>query len=275
MLPSRSTGGHVARVSTRSGGLPSGAGRLAGILVLLSLPLAAAGGAREILVGAAASLAEPIAAIAAAYEAAHPGVRVRVVLGASNALAAQMRAGAPLEILVAADPPIVDRLAAEHLVAPAGRRRLAGNRLAVLVRAELAGAIRSASDLARPEIRRIAVPNPAVPVGRHGREWLAARGLLATLGPRVVASEDARATLAVVDAGNADAAIVYATDARLATSARVAFEIPAHEQPEIVYEAALRAGAGGEAGRFFAFLAGPEASRALAASGFAAPPGAP
>jgi molybdate transport system substrate-binding protein len=216
-----------------------------------------------------------MAGIAASYEAAHPGARVRLALGASNALAEQLRSGAPLEILVSADPQIVDRLASEGLVAEGGRRRVAGNRLVVLVRAELAGRLGSAADLARPEIRRIAIPSPAVPVGRYGREWLAARGLLASLAPRAIATEDARATLAAVDAGNADAAIVYATDARLASSARVAFEIPAAEQPEIVYEAALRAGASAEARRFFAFLAGAEASRALAASGFAPPPGAP
>jgi molybdate transport system substrate-binding protein len=226
-------------------------------------------------VGAAASLAEPLAAIAAAYEASHPGFRVRVVLGASNVLAEQMRSGAPIGLVVCADPQIIDRLVAEGLVAPGGRRRVAGNRLVVLVRAELAGRVGSAADLARPEVARIAVPDAAVPVGRYGREWLAARGLLSALAPRLVATEDARASLAAVDAGNADAALVYATDARLARSARVAFEIPAAEQPEIAYEAALRADAGAEARSFFAFLAGPRAWQALAASGFSPPPGAP
>lgn len=251
---------------------PCGAGPLA--LLSLSL-LAAGGGARELLVGAAASLAEPMGAIASSYEASHPGVRVRVVLGASNVLAEQMRSGAPLGLLVCADPGIVDRLAAEGLVAPGGRRRVAGNHLVVLVRGDLAGRVGSASDLARAEIRRIAVPDAAVPVGRYGREWLAARGLLESLASRLVATEDARATLAAVDAGNADAAIVYATEARLARSARVAFEIPAAEQPEIAYEAALRSDAGAEARAFFAFLAGAQARRALAASGFSPPPGAP
>ncbi len=253
---------------------PCGAGPLALALLSLSL-LAAGGGTGELLVGAAASLAEPMGAIASSYEASHPGVRVRVVLGASNVLAEQMRSGAPLGLLVSADPGIVDRLSAEGLVAPDGRRRVAGNRLVVLVRGDLAGRVGFASDLARAEIRRIAVPDAAVPVGRYGREWLAARGLLESLASRLVATGDARATLAAVDAGNADAAIVYATEAKLARSARVAFEIPAAEQPEIAYEAALRSDAGAEARAFFAFLAGAQARRAFAASGFSPPPGAP
>jgi molybdate transport system substrate-binding protein len=143
------------------------------------------------------------------------------------------------------------------------------------VRAGLAGSVASPPDLARPELRRIAVPGGAVPVGRYAREWLAARGLLAALERRLVATEHARASLAAVDAGDVDAAIAYATDARLAASARVAFEIPAAEQPEIVYEAALRTGAGLEARDLFASLGGDDARRALAAAGFAAPPGGP
>ena len=265
----------MSRVPTLPRRLPRGAGFRALSLALLSTALPAADGPPEVLVGAAASLAEPMAAIAASYEASHAGVRVRVALGASNVLAQQVRSGAPLELLVSADPQIVDRLAAEGLVDPGGRRRIAANRLVVLVRAELAERVASAPDLARPEVRRIAVPDAAVPVGRYGREWIATRGLLATLAPRLIATEDARATLAAVDGGNADAAIVYATDARLATSARAGFEIPAAEQPEIAYEAALRSDAGAEARRFFAFLAGPEARRALAASGFAPASGAP
>jgi molybdate transport system substrate-binding protein len=94
--------------------------------------------------------------------------------------------------------------------------------------------------------------------------------MLARLEPRIVRTEHARATLAAVDLGHADAAIVYATDARLARSARVAFEIPEAEQPRIVYVAARIAG-GEQAGRFLAFLGGPEARSALRTAGFGPP----
>jgi len=258
----------VLRIAARTG-------RLVGLALLAGALLAPAGAPEEVLVGAAASLAEPMAVIASGYEAAEPGARVRLVLGASNVLAEQLRAGAPLDLLISADPQLVERLAGEGLLAADGRRRIAGNRLVVVVRAELAGRLSGASDLARPEIHRIAVPDAAVPVGRYAREWLERRGLLAELAPRLVATADARATLAAVDSGNADAAVVYATDARLVSSARLAFEIPAVEQPAIAYEAALRAGAGAAARGFFAHLGGAEARRILASAGFAPPPGAP
>jgi molybdate transport system substrate-binding protein len=256
--------------------LPCGAGLLARALALLAAPLLlACAPPREVLVGVAASLSEPMAAVASAYEEPRPGVRLRLALGASNVLAEQLRAGAPLDLLLSADPRVVEQLVAEGLVGAQDRARLAGNRLVVLVRRDFPGALTSPADLRAAEIRRVAVPDAAVPIGRHARDWLAARGLLAELEPRLVATADARATLAAVDAGDVDAAIAYATDARLAASARVAFEIPPDEQPAIAYEAALRSDASDEARDFFAFLAGGGATSALAAAGFPPPPGAP
>jgi len=255
---------------------PFGAlGRLAALAALCALPVASCEGPSEVLVGTAASLSEPMAAAVAAYGEGGPDRRVRLVVGASNVLGEQMRAGAPLDLLVSSDPRVVDRLAADSIVEPRRRLRLAGNRLVVVVRPGLPVAVASAEGLLVAEIERIAVPDPSVPIGRYGREWLAARGLLTPLAPRLVATADARATLAAADVGDVDAAIVYVTDARLARSARIAFEIASAEQPEIVYEAALGARAGDEALRFFAFLEAGGAARALADAGFSPPPGGP
>lgn len=268
----------MPRTGSTADRAPSGARRPTGRTTALGaalLGLLGASDAREVAVGAAASLAEPMEALASAYEAARPGARVRLVLGASNVLAQQLRAGAPFSLLVSADPAQVERLAAESLVERGSRRRLAGNRLVVLAREELDAPLASARDLAGPAIRRIAVPDAAVPVGGYARAWLAARGLLEELEPRLVATEHARATLAAVDAGHVDAAIAYATDARQARHARVAFAIPDAEQPPIVYEAALRAGADAEARGLLVWLAGPEAARILREAGFSPPPGAP
>jgi molybdate transport system substrate-binding protein len=107
----------------------------------------------------------------------------------------------------------------------------------VVARAELAPKIQKSSDLVSEAVKHVALPTPVVPAGHYAREWLARKGLLKVVEMRAVQTENVRATLAAVDAGNADAAIVYATDARVATSAKLAFEIPANEQPRIVYVA--------------------------------------
>jgi molybdate transport system substrate-binding protein len=239
---------------------------LVGLLVL-----AGPAGAEEILVAAAVSLREPLREIGERFERVRPGTRVGLSFGASSVLAAQVRAGAPIDLLVAADERIIDALEAENLVAR--RLDVAGNRIVVIQASGAAPPLVGPDDLARPGLRRIAVPAHAVPVGRYAREWLALRGLLESLEPRIVQTEHARATLAAVDAGDADAAIAYATDARLARSAHVAFEVPAAEQPRIVYTAARVAEARHPEGAdlFLAFLGGHEAREVLAAAGFSAP----
>lgn len=227
--------------------------------------------AGDLLVGGAVSLREPLTEIASAFEQLEPGRRVDLAFGASSFLAAQVRAGAPIDVVVSADARIVEALVADGLVAPGDTTDVAFNRLVVLTSRWADAQPRAAEDLLDPALRRIAVPDGAVPVGRYAREWLRACGLLDRLEPRLVRTEHARATLAAVEQGHVDAAIVYATDARLARSARVAFEIPDAEQPRIVYAAARVRGAGSDAPRFLAFLGGPGARQALAAAGFGTP----
>lgn len=236
----------------------------------LALVAGPAGG-EELLAGAAVSLREPLTAIAREYEAHQPGRIVRLSFGASSTLAAQARAGAPLDLFISADPQLVDRLEREGLVASGARADLARNRLAVVARPAFGSELRVAEDLLSPHVRRIAMPADAVPLGRYARLWLAGRGLLAPLESRVVQTEHARATLAAVEAGNADVAIVYASDARMLHRARVVFAVPDAEQPRIVYTAVRLARAGPGAREFFDFLTGNAALRSLLEAGFEAP----
>jgi len=228
-------------------------------------------------VGAAASLREPLERIAASFADANPGVAVQLVFGASNELAAQLRAGAPLDLLLSADEEIARALETEGLVRDL--RPFASNRLVVIASEEVAVQLREPADLAGPALGRIALPAPAVPVGRYARDWLAQRGLLTAVEARAVQTQNARATLAAVDAGHADAAIVYATDARVARSARVAFEIPDAEQPRILYVAAVACDTRRPeaAARFLDSLAGGPAQEILRDAGFssAGAPAAP
>jgi molybdate transport system substrate-binding protein len=245
------------------------------LAALLIAALARGAGADdELMVAAAVSLREPLEAVARAFESEHAGARVQLAFGATSALAAQVRAGAPLDVFVSADQATIDALVAEGLVRRETARPIAGNRLVVVVAPGVTARIARAGDLLRPELRRIALPERAVPLGHYAREWLARVGLLAALEPRLVATEHARATLAAVDDAHADAGIVYATDARTARAARVAFTPPDQEQPRILYVAAplARARAPERAEAFLASLLSAEGRRELEAAGFAAPP---
>jgi molybdate transport system substrate-binding protein len=221
-------------------------------------------------IAAAVSLREPLDKIAARFDEADP-VRVQLSYGATSDLAAQLRAGAPLDVLLSADEEIPRALQAEDVATDL--RPFATNRLLVIASEAAAPLVRKPSDLTGDAVRRIALPGPSVPLGHYAREWLARVDLLSAVLPRIVQTEHARATLAAVESGSADAAILYVTDARVATSARVAFQIPDAEQPKIVYMA-LRAKASKQAEaaeRFLASLADAESTQVLLDTGFGVP----
>ena len=82
----------------------------------------------------------------------------------------------------------------------------------------------------------LALADPdAVPAGIYARGWLESVGLWGRLKERVVPALNVRAALAAVEAENADAGIVYRTDAAVSKRVKVAFEVPREQGPPIVY----------------------------------------
>lgn len=248
------------------------------VALACALGVASAASAKDevvLRVGAAASLREVAEKMGTRFGELVPGTRVELGFGASSELAAQLRAGAPMDVLLSADEEIPRALEKEGL--GNDLHPFAGNRLVVVASADVAGRVKQPADLARDAVKHIAMPLPAVPIGHYAREWLTKVGLLKAVEARLVQTENVRATLAAVDSGDADAAIVYATDARVAKSAKLAFEIPAAEQPRILY-VALRARDTKHADlahRFLEFVAGSEGQRMLKDAGFSAPGAAP
>jgi molybdate transport system substrate-binding protein len=128
-----------------------------------------------------------------------------------------------------------------------------------------------AADLARPAVRTLVLAEPtAVPAGIYAKQYLRAKGLWSKLSDRIVPTENVRAALAAVAAGNADAGIVYRTDARIRSEVEVAFEVPAAEGPRISYPLAVLRDARDPAGaqRFLAYLLSPPAQDVFRSHGF-------
>ena len=173
----------------------------------------------------------------------------------------------PDDVFVSADPRLVDGLEREEW--SEARNDIARNALVVVAASGFT--LEHPNDLLASELRRLALPAPAVPVGGYARQWLAHKGLLGPLADRIVQTEHARATLAAVDAGHADAAIVYVTDARATRAARSSLSIPQAEQPAIVYTAALHVGGRELARAFFQALSDENARAHFANAGFGAP----
>ena len=230
--------------------------------------------APPLLVSAAISLSDALLEIAKAY-AASGGGEVRFNFAASNVLARQIANGAPADIFISAD--LVQMQYAEQAgaIEPGSSRHLLSNALAVVTplgRAPLS----SAGALAGPSVRRIAIGDPAaVPVGFYARQYLERQGLWRQLQPKLLSLSSARAALAAVENGGADAAIVYESDAAASKKVSLAFVVPAGDGPRIIYPMAIVARSRNKtaAARFAAFLQGPEAAAIFRRYKFSGPSG--
>ncbi|MCU0791883.1 MAG: molybdate ABC transporter substrate-binding protein [Opitutaceae bacterium] len=232
-----------------------------------------ASGGTELRVFAAASLAEALVEIAPAYEVA-TGHLLRLNLGGSNQLARQIKEGAPADVFFSADEAKMDELEKAGLIVAGTRRALLSNTLVVIVGIEGGGArLRTPADLATPAVRRLALAEPhTVPAGIYAKAWLESAGLWPQVRDKVVATDNVRGCLAVVEAGNAEAGIVYRTDVSRTAGVRILHEVPAAEGPAISYPVAVVAeGKNGEAARrLVEYLASPPAMEIFARRGFLA-----
>ncbi len=224
---------------------------------------------KPITVSAAVSLTDALTAVADAY--ARTGATVRFNFAASNVLARQIVNGAPVDVFISADEAQMDVVAAAGLLAAGTRVDLLRNQLAVAVPNDRPRSLKGIGELTDASFRRIAIGDPAaVPVGVYAKQYLEKEGLWSALQARLVPTGSARAALAAVESGAADAAIVYRTDIRVALRATVAWIVPADRGPRIVYPAAIVKGtaSAGESKRFLDFLRGDAAARIFEGAGF-------
>ena len=241
------------------------------LLLIAVLALFAGGaGAAELNVAAAASLTDALQEIKTAYESSG-GDTIVLNLGASSALARQIEEGAPVDLFLSADEAHMDTLEKRGRVLAGTRRSVLSNTLVVVVPADSPLRIASPADLANPRIRHLALAEPqSVPAGIYAREYLLRLNLWDRLSGRVVPTENVRGALAAVETGNADAGIVYKTDAGISKQVRIAYEVPRAEGPRISYPFAVIAGARRReaARRFLAYLESPAALAVFAKYGF-------
>ena len=206
----------------------------------------------EVHVFAAASLTDALTEIAADYEQ-RTGEPVVLNLGASSTLARQIREGAPADLFLSADEAKVDQV-------PVAERMSVLSNTLVIVGAD----IRGPGDLVG---KTVALAEPSsVPAGIYAKQYLISMGLWEAIAPHVVPTDNVRAALAAVHSGNADAAIVYKTDAK----GEAAYEVPREQGPRISYPFAVLRDAENPNGarRFLAHLRSDESLAIFAKHGF-------
>ncbi|GGU58766.1 molybdate ABC transporter substrate-binding protein [Streptomyces lavendofoliae] len=214
---------------------------------------------------AAASLTNVFKTAGAAYEKSHPGTTLTFSFAGSQELIAQVRQGAPADALVTADTRSMDGVRGE-VEAPTV---IAKNRLVIATAEGNPRKVATLKDLGDPRLK-VVLAAPGVPAGKYSAKILEAQGV--TVKP-VSQEPSVRAVLSKVELGEADAGLVYRTDADTVPGKVDAVPIPDAQNAIAEYPAAaLKDSPNAEAAAaFVAWLSGPEARKILGEAGFQQP----
>jgi len=164
---------------------------------------------KAVQVLAAASLQQAFDDIAAEFAAEHPEIDIDLSYAGSSTLVHNVDAGAPADVLATADEASMDTAEEAELIDATTRTVVATNTLVGIVPADNPAGVDSLDDLAQPEVNTV-ICAPQVPCGTLARTIADQAGI--TLNP---VSEEHQVVDVVgkVRSGQADAGLVYATDA--------------------------------------------------------------
>ncbi|MFO0911264.1 MAG: molybdate ABC transporter substrate-binding protein [Isosphaeraceae bacterium] len=225
-------------------------------------------------IGAASDLQGVLPALIAEFQARHPAVPITPIFGASGQLAWQIEAGAPIDLFLAANTEFVEKLAAKGLVDPGSVRPYARGALVVVLSARLTVKVPTLGDLVQPDLKHVAIANPATaPYGAAAFQAIERAGLVSALAARIVTAESVRQALQLVQTGNADAGFVgraLARDAGLPT-----LDVPGGLHEPLIQSLGIvsRSPRRREAEAFARFLTGDNGRALLKEHGFDLPDG--
>ena len=198
-------------------------GALAALLLVVP-GLAACGGGdddqQELTVFGAASLTEAFTTLAGDFEKDHPDVDVKLSFGSSTDLATQVNEGSPADVLATADEKSMS-VAADEGNIDADPTQFATNTLIVVTPPDNPADVTSLDDLSKADF---VVCDPSVPCGAAAATILDNAGVTAEAKSL---EEDVKAVLTKVSLGEADAGIVYVTDAQAVGDEVSTVDIPA------------------------------------------------
>jgi molybdate transport system substrate-binding protein len=231
----------------------------------------------ELMVFAAASLTDAYRAVARDFEEAHPKVKVVLNFAGSQSLRTQIEQGATPQVFASANQKHMTRLREQGLINDF--HVFAQNEMVIVVPRSNPGRVSSLEDLATTS--HIVLAGPQVPAGSYAEKVLAraqagyGSDFAKRVIDRVVSRElDVRSALQKVVLGEANAAVVYATDAASVGDSVRSVELPAEYNVVAEYPIAKINGSGnGQLGQLFIkYVLSDAGQRRLAEFGFKKPP---
>ncbi|HWM29700.1 MAG TPA: molybdate ABC transporter substrate-binding protein [Woeseiaceae bacterium] len=227
----------------------------------------------EALLAVAANFAEVIELLKGEFEQ-ETGHSLTVSVASTGTLYAQIKNGAPFDILLAADQERPRLLEGEGLAVPGSRFTYAVGRLTLWSPEAGRIAANGAETLKLGDFRKLAIANPDLaPYGLAARETLEALELDESLEDRIVMGENIGQTHAMVATGNADlgfVALSYVLSPRNESKGS-RWDVPQELYTPIRQDAVLlmRAAENAAARDFLAWLQGEDARARIREFGYA------
>lgn len=186
--------------------------RRAGLALVLPFALAASAQAETLTVAVAANFKKPAEEIGAAFKA-KTGDEVKYAFGATGQFAAQIRNGAPFDILLAADDTTAPALAKDGLALASSNFVYARGTL-VLYSTMLQVKEQGEQILRKGDFAHVSIANPkTAPYGTAAIEAMKKMGVYDALKPKIVEGSNIGQTFDFVATGNAQAGFVALSQA--------------------------------------------------------------
>lgn len=226
---------------------------------------------QEITVAAASDLTNAFNELGREFEATNK-IKVVFVYGSTGLLTRQIENGAPMDIFAAANVSYIDQLAQEGLIVPDTKQIYARGRITLWTTADSPLKIETVADLARPEVKRIAIANPDhAPYGLAAQQALQRAGIWDAVKPKLVYGDNIRQTLQYGETGNVDVAIVALSLSQQSKGRWVLLPDQLHDPIDQAL-AVIKTTHNEAAARAFAnFVSGPRGREILEKYGFAFP----
>jgi molybdate transport system substrate-binding protein len=221
----------------------------------------------SITVFAASSLTGAFTQLGTSFQAAHPGTTVHFSFGSSGDLATQIDQGAPADVFASAAPKNMQTVITAGNAASS--TTFVTNTLEIAVAPGNPKGVTGLADLTKPGLK-LATCVATAPCGALAQTVLTGAGVHAS----PTASEpDVKSTLAVLESGEVDAALVYVTDVKSAGTKVTGVPIPAAQNGTTAYPIAALSHAQNAtvAAAFVSYVTSPDGLRVLEAAGFGAP----
>lgn len=203
-------------------------------------------------ISAAASLKDALGEIKELYSKDKANVTLTYNFGASGSLQQQIEQGAPADIFISAGAKQMDALKKKSLLVDDTMKNLLQNEVVLIVPKDNS-TIKDFNDLAGDAVKKVALGEPkSVPAGQYAEETLTSLKILDKVKVKTTYGNDVKQVLAWVESGNADAGIVYATDAKISKNVKVVANAPDKSHSPVIYpEAVIKGSKNQEAAKAF------------------------